>query len=256
MKITEIKYLEWNLHAMGGKGYQLPTFIPEYIEKVDIFVLVEFCAANGWQEFRNELEKNFDLYCSPYVSKEYNQVCIGMRKSMGYELLSVVSADVCDVNVPEVLEVDIKIGNKALSIIGTRIKTEAGTKQAQYDYLKKHLGKLDSFLCLGDFNCVYNHLSKQFSSVADIGVYGPRITNGYHSFVFKNGDACGLDWLLAKGLDSIYNGYEDSSQSPTATYDWSFITSQNGYKDKTEYDFLGIRGLPDHAILKGMVKIL
>lgn len=252
----EIKYLEWNLRAMGGTGYQIPSFIPNYIKNVNIFVLVEFCAANGWQSFRSNLEESFDLYCSPFVSKSYNQVCIGIRKEMKYKLKSVVGADVCDVNIPEFLRVDIEVENKGLSIVGTRIKTENNTKQNQYDYLKGQLKNIDRFLCLGDFNCVYNYLSKQFSSVADVGVYGPRISNGYHSFVFKNGDACGLDWLLAKGVGNIYNGYKDAEYSPIATYDWDFITSQNGYENKTKDEYLGFRGLPDHAILKGMVTIL
>lgn len=30
---------------------------------------------------------------------------------------------------------------------------------------------------------------------------------------------------------------------------------RNGYLGKTENDYLGIKGLPDHAMLKGMVKI-
>ena len=49
--------------------------------------------------------------------------------------------------------------------------------------------------------------------------------------------------------------YKDVKYSPIATYDWSFLTEENGYLGKTEYDYLGIKGLPDHAILKGMVKI-
>ena len=112
--------------------------------------------------------------------------------------------------------------------------------------------KTDTVLCLGDFNCVYNVLSKTFSGIVD--VYGPRVVNGYHSFVFKNRDACGLDWLLAKDL-KVYNGYADKHQTPIATYDWSFINSNNGYGNKTKYDCLNINGLPDHAILKGMFSL-
>lgn len=249
----EIKYLEWNIRAMGGKGYEIPMFITDYLKIADIFVLVEFCASNGWAEFKNKLEKDFDLYCSPFVSQGYNQVCIGLRKKIKYELLSVETKNVCNVNIPEFLQVDIEIESKKISIIGTRIKTQGGTKLIQYDYLKKHLKHIDKFLCLGDFNCVHSELSKMFSEVAS--VYGPRIVNGYHSFVHKNGTVRGLDWLLAKGVDSVYNGYQDTKFTPVATYDWSFVTESNGDMHKTAYDYLGINGLPDHAILKGMVKI-
>ena len=51
----EIKYLEWNLHAMGGIGYEIPSFISNYINSVDIFVLVEFCTSNGWGEFKHDI---------------------------------------------------------------------------------------------------------------------------------------------------------------------------------------------------------
>ncbi len=36
----ELKYLEWNVHAMGGIGYEIPAFVSNYINSVDVFVLV------------------------------------------------------------------------------------------------------------------------------------------------------------------------------------------------------------------------
>ena len=250
----EIKYLEWNLHAMGGiKKYEIPSFVSKCVDSVDIFVLVEFYTSNGWGRFKQDLEKEFDLYCSPFVSKGYNQVCIGVRRNLMYKLIAVKTVDVGDVNRPEFLQVDIEIENKMLSIIGTRIKTESNTKSDQYEYLKNCFNSIDRFLCLGDFNCDHTTLSRSFSSVAE--VYGPRVVNGYHSFVFKDDNKVGLDWLVKKGVDSVYNGYQDVKDSPFATYDWSFLTEKNGYLKKQKNNYLGIRGLPDHAILKGMVKI-
>lgn len=248
----KIKFLEWNLHAMGGNGYEIPIFISDYINKVDIFVLVEFCMEKGWDIFKKGL-KEFDLYCSPYVSNGYNQVCIGIRKNINYELLAVVPKDVADINTPEFLQVDIGIEKKKVSIIGTRIKIQNTTQSQQFDHLKRHLKKIDSFLCLGDFNVANKKLSGIFSSVAN--VYGPRIVNGYHSFVHKGGNACGLDWIISKGIKDVYNGYQDAKDSPYATYDWSFLTSENGYETKTKDDYLGIKGIPDHAILKGMAEL-
>lgn len=64
----ELKYLEWNLHSMGAKEYQIPLFICDYLNEIDIFVLVEFCIGKGWDTFKKNL-KEFDLYCSPYVSR-------------------------------------------------------------------------------------------------------------------------------------------------------------------------------------------
>jgi len=62
-------------------------------------------------------------------------------------------------------------------------------------------------------------------------------------------------WIISKGVADVYNGYPDAENSPYATYDWSFLTVENGYGTKKENDYLGINGLPDHAILKGMIKI-
>ena len=70
----EIKYIEWNLNARGGINYEIPMFITKYLKEADLFVLVEFCASKGWDRFKDEM-KEYDLYCSPYTSVGYNQVC-------------------------------------------------------------------------------------------------------------------------------------------------------------------------------------
>lgn len=245
----ELKYLEWNLHAMGGIKYTIPSFIPDYIKDVDVFVLVEFCASKGFDGFRERL-KDFDLYCSPYTSKGYNQVCIGLRKSLKYTLLSTTFVDICNMNIPEFMQVDIGINEKEISVIGTRIKTdEKCDRNLQFDFLREHLAKLGSYICLGDFNVVQKTINKKLSCVGD--VYGPRYKNGYYSFVHADGGTCSLDWLLTKNVQEVYNGYPDAEKSPYATYDWSFVSDKNGYGTKSVLDYR----LPDHAILKGMIKI-
>ena len=252
----ELKYLEWNLHAQGGRDYNIPGFVPEYLKQVDLFVLVEFKIAKGWSDFTEELESDFDLYCSPYATQEYNQVCIGLRKTAFGESNAIITADnMCNGNIPEYLRVDIPLQGKNLSIIGTRIKTQSGTKNEQYAWLKEQLSGIERYICLGDFNCVSTVLSQTFDGEAV--VYGPRISNNYYSYVFEDGESRfrGLDWALIKGAKRVYNGYGDSVDSPYATYDWSFVNQENGYGDKTERDYLNIRGLPDHAILKGMIKL-
>jgi len=252
----ELKYLEWNLHAQGGRDYNIPGFVPEYLKQVDLFVLVEFKIAKGWSDFTEELESDFDLYCSPYATQEYNQVCIGLRKTAFGEPNAIITADnMCNGNIPEYLRVDIPLQGKNLSIIGTRIKTQSGTKNEQYAWLKEQLYGIERYICLGDFNCVSTVLSQTFDGEAV--VYGPRISNNYYSYVFEDGESRfrGLDWALIKGANRVYNGYGDSVDSPYATYDWSFVNQENGYGDKTERDYLNIRGLPDHAILKGMIKL-
>ncbi len=86
-------------------------------------------------------------------------------------------------------------------------------------------------------------------------VYGPRIYNGYYSYVHKNGGKSALDWIVTKGIAKVINIFEDKEQSPYATYDWSFVSEVNGYGRKTKSDYLNIFGVPDHAILKGMIEL-
>lgn len=271
----EIKYLEWNLNAMGGMGYEIPKFVVSYLRTVDIFVLTEFCQKKGWEDFGYALESEYDIYCSPYSSKGYNQVCIGLRKSLKYKLISIITQDICNVDIPEFLQVNISIDEIKLNIIGVRVKsvrvkTENNKKGNQYEFLKSHLQTIDDpFLCLGDFNCVSGTLGESLNCTNSkklkgnhnsFCVYGPRISNGYYSYVFEKNENYdnnkqGLDWAIASKKIDVKNNYPDKKQSPIATYDWSFVTDYNGYVGKTKDDYLNIKGLPDHAILKGMIKI-
>lgn len=255
----EIRYLEWNLNARGNKNYTFPSFVPEYIIQqdkntdIDILVLLEFRNGNNWNVFKETLEKEFDLYISPYVSSNYNQVCIALRRSRNFQIDKIIVEDSFDINIPEFLQIDVHINEKQLSIIGTRIKTQGNSKINQYQFLKTRLTSLNTALCLGDFNCVFNTLKNNMGNGLD--VYGPRITNNYYSFVFKDGSRQGLDWAITKGISCVKNPYDDIVESPYATYDWEFIKYKNGYKNKTEKDYLNIEGLPDHAILKGAIDI-
>ncbi|MDE6625228.1 MAG: hypothetical protein K2K56_02525 [Lachnospiraceae bacterium] len=251
----EIKYLEWNLNARGNKNYTIPSFVPEYIiqKNVDIMVLLEFCCGDNWNDFKCILEKDYDLYISPYISGNYNQVCIALRRSRKFQMEKIIVEDACDINIPEFLQIDVHIDEKQINIIGTRIKTEGKSKENQYNFLKTHFKSLNTVLCLGDFNCVYNKLSEFMD--AELDVYGPRIKNNYYSFVFENGDCQGLDWVITKGISSVYNPYDDKNKTPYATYDWEYITEDNGYEKKTKADYLNIEGLPDHAILTGAIDI-
>lgn len=248
----EIKYIEWNLNARGGINYEIPMFITKYLKEADLFVLVEFCASKGWDRFKDEM-KEYDLYCSPYTSVGYNQVCIGIRRDIKYKLISVVTKDICDINIPEFLQINIMMDNKELSIIGTRIKTQSDTKDKQINYLKNYFKNVQRFICLGDFNADYSNLSDKLLPVSD--VYGPRVYQGYYSYVHRRGGTSGLDWIVSKNIGAIYNGYIDAEKSPYSTYDWGFVIEENGYGSKKEDDYLNIHGLPDHAILKGMFKI-
>lgn len=257
-----IKYLEWNVNARGGrKGYEIPPFVPEYAvnKQVDVMVFVEYRQGDNWDLFKKILEKDYELCVSPYASEFYNQVCIALRHDK-FKVEKTVAVDVCNINIPEFFQINVKVIDekvleyeKSLSIIGTRIKTQGDSKEAQYTFLKEHLNSFNTVLCLGDFNCTHTTLKDHMGEELKVG--GPRIANGYYSFVHKNGDKRGLDWVITKGISKVYNPYNDKSKSPYATYDWNFITDDNGYVKKTKDDNLNIEGLPDHAILKGAIEI-
>ncbi|WP_044937839.1 hypothetical protein [Pseudobutyrivibrio sp. LB2011] len=83
---------------------------------------------------------------------------------------------------------------------------------------------------MGDFNITGTALQKKLS--INDKVYGPRFLNGYYSFVFKNGDRMALDWIITKNVNTVFNDYKDKKQSPNATYDWTFVSKENGYGEK------------------------
>lgn len=251
---VQLKYLEWNLNARGNYiNYTIPPFVIDYIKTVDIAVLVEFQNGTNWYEFRSKLEPEYILCVSPHVSDNFNQVCIALRRNRNIKIENILVKNIFDQNIPEFLQLDVKIDDKTLSIIGTRIKTEGNSKPAQYDFLKKRIEYLENILCVGDFNCTSKTLQQKMGNTLD--VYGPRIAKGYFSYVFENNNSQGLDWVITKGIQKIYNPYQDQNNSPFATYDWSFISRANGYGHKTKHDFLNISGLPDHAILTGIIEL-
>ncbi len=222
--------------------------------------MVEFFASEGWDEFQNALEDDYDLYVSPGPVIGYNQVCIGISKKLNYKYKSVKTLDISDHFKPEFLQVDIELEEKILTIIGTRIKsqkdyiTKKNTKEKQLEFLKDHIKNIDNeVICLGDYNFTQGYISNIFGAIADC--WGPRINNDYYSYAFNKDDHIGLDWLLTKKIKDVFNGYEDKGKSPFATYDWKFIDEIEDYGDHSKDDYLGIDGLPDHAILKGMISL-
>ena len=43
-------------------------------------------------------------------------------------------------------------------------------------------------------------------------VYGPRVYQGYYSYVHRRGGTSGLDWIVSKNIGAIYNGYIDAEK--------------------------------------------
>lgn len=250
-----LNYIEWNGHAMGNYEYQIPVFISEKIKETqtDVFMLCEFIQGQGFNYFNEEL-KDYKLFISPKATvRGYNQICIGIRKSLDFELLGVYNIDTTDPFLPEFLHIKIKIEEIILNLIAIRIKTQGNTQQKQFAFLKSYLHQIEgAILCCGDFNCT---CLKVQEIIGEVGVvYGPRRFNNKYSYVFQDGNQQALDHIIVRGEKRVFNPYTDYLESPLATYDFSFVTKHNGYGNKTADSYLSDGELPDHALLKGAVE--
>lgn len=258
----KINYLEWNIKSAGNKNHIIPLWIAGYLIKnrteitVDIIVLTEFRCGKNWDHFKNILEKEYNIFISPYTSANINQVCIALKREKKFKVKSIITENIYNTEIPELLQLNVLVDDqsqKEFAIIGTRIKTQGNKKKEQIAFLNNKLKTLETCLCIGDFNCTNRKLQELLSS--EIEVYGPRIVNDYYSFVHKDHKKIGLDWLISKGLKNVNNPYDDQKESPYATYDWEFINKDYGYGDKSKEDYLNIKGLPDHAILLGQFEL-
>ncbi len=244
-------YMEWNLHGCGGRNC-IPEFVAQEVLKqnFDIVVLTEFNASAGWENFRAAMEKRYELHVSPYA-KGYNQVCIAVKRGC-FDILRVDAVNIVDYQMPELLRLDTKEkkGKENLTIVGARIKTQGHEKVAQRKFLGDYLRQIpyQKLVCLGDFNYSLGELKED---MAGLEAFGPRTANGLYSYVCSDGRRMGRDWIISRGISHFENPFADKGESPYATYDWSFVTSENGYGYRLPEDPLIDLPLPDHAILMG-----
>ena len=54
----EIKYLEWNLHAMGGRGYEIPKFVVNYLKQQMYLYLRNFVRPKDGKTFNMHWNPN------------------------------------------------------------------------------------------------------------------------------------------------------------------------------------------------------
>ncbi|MEE1055764.1 MAG: hypothetical protein UH239_00760 [Acutalibacteraceae bacterium] len=258
-----MKFLEWNIHGMGGYGnYSIPCFVADQIilKNVDIAVLVEFFTGCNWNYIRGILEKKYILIVSPYI-EGYNQVLIALKKEI-FEIKNVITLNPIDKNKPEFLQVSTDVNGKSLEVIGTRLKTVSGTKNEQLRFLKNYFDKLNNFICLGDFNGNVNFLQKELGKNC---IYSPRVVpKGNNeilrwSYIHKNKTRINVDHIISN-VNILRNISDSLSEKEGykmyAKYDWGFVNKNNGYgKLNSESHLSHLIGLPDHAILLGEFEI-
>lgn len=173
MELNSLNVLEWNINARtGSANYIIPVnlILNEVFEKnPHIFVLTEFVKSVGWIDLKTMLEEKYNIYTSPYLTKQ-NGVCIGIRKECGIEYLGEVNkTSIFDIhlNLPDFYEIKVKINSQIISVIGARIRIDyykANSKDfklktleqkqrfEQYSNLVEYLAQLENVILLGDFN--------------------------------------------------------------------------------------------------------
>lgn len=250
---TGLSVLEWNLHARGGSEYFFPKLVPETILRInaDIVVLTEFFIGYNFDFFKI-VENTYNLYISNYVIGK-NQVAILVRKDRGITVSDVISINPLDNEKPEFLHIKLKLfGQKTVSIIGLRVKTEAKKFEEQIHFLDQYLEKLhENFICIGDFNARHKYLKDKFKYKVITPIHNK---DKYHSinwidnysYFFPNSqDVLG-------GKADLDHAIINKGNASSVKYSWDFVDFSNEYPLKKELGKASCGkisvGYPDHAI--------
>lgn len=264
-----LKVLEWNVHAMGAGGnYEIPDVISKEIHKImpDIVVLTEFYAGKGgWDAFREEIREKYSIYLSPLVFESpqwnYNQVAILLRRDKRIAVNQILCLNPANPVEPEFLRLDAVYNTVKFSIVGIRIKTQAGKKEEQLKFLSNYIddefNRCDyPFLCCGDFNVKPEHIKTCYPVVVpdyDKKLYGtPNYINNYSIFFTgKNKIIDSMrryDYMIANHI-CVHN----------IRYSWDYIKQNARYpcydeieRNSTVWDIVGF---PDHAMLIADIEI-
>lgn len=259
----KINIIEWNIHGAAGYGnHSIPFFVSDWImnNNIHIAILTEFVIGSGWDYLKGSLEKEYNLYISPYVSNS-NQCLIAIKKNVGFDLANakaITEMNTGEEEKPNFLQVEVVYNSSTINIIGTRIRNSRNQKEWQA--LDEHLTsqKDEVVICMGDFNAYWSNKDGCFwrksknktlpktSFMYELETPKWDIKNNGFSYVLPNGNCINVDSLIYKGISSVQD----------IKYNWQFINSKNGYGNMTPRDQKShLIGLPDHAILYGSIII-
>lgn len=271
---SELKILGWNIHGSASMGwnneYEIKEFVVDRImsEEAHIVILNEFVFTRGWDYFQSKLiENNYVWFMTQTTSQ--NGILIAVNKKIdGLDLKEIekyesgkISA-IMNTNVaekPNFLQVELKINEQSIFIIGTRIR-DAANHISQFNALKEHLDSIhadNKIICNGDFNEWKNHMCDKLGK--DYIVCTPR----YQMGEWQNYDTLDKWSAIVKNKQT---GKESKSlidhivvknvKVSNEDYQWDFVTTINGYGDLKPEDYKSnLVGLPDHAILTANIKI-
>ncbi len=260
---------EWNIGMAAtipsNGGYILSSWIIDKIteKNPDCIVLTEFVVSKGIEYFFRVLEEK-EYYWFISSSTKQNGILIALKKKT-YDFIETMDYGKSNVNTNEILsgnnqpdyyEITVGWEGKPLTIIGTRIRVdldseESSFKQDQFKALDDRLSSIkNNVICVGDFNAYWpgiwktpkNYMLPKTSKTYSL--YTPQYGKGkWYSYVGKNNKLVQLDHLITN----------ITGKKIEVKYDWDFLNPLM-YGHSISSDSYKPSGLPDHAILKAMVR--
>lgn len=270
-----MRFMEWNIHGMGGYGrYVIPVnVIANTIMdiKPDVLVLLEFVeCANGFCDLQNTLNKlHYKIFLTE-IKKCSNGILIAVKDTFEAEKVMEES---------EFLEIKLKYtDNKWLYVAGMRILTQGDyqsfeNRKKLFDARLKILKEQErDFILLFDANngSIQYECDKKF-----IYKEGERQHYSYQ-YIWRTVED-EYSWsLITPDQGGVYNGGKYSVVTGENTkkeenyhtkedhiissfkkdkfqkqdYYWDFVSKRNGYGKRSKSDVLSdLIGLPDHAVL-------
>ena len=266
---NEIRIYEWNIHMSAtipsNQGYILQPWVVDEIIKdtPDIIVLTEFVVSKGLEYYFKVLESNqYHWFISNFTTQ--NGIMIAIKES-SFDFQDILHYSENSVQVdymalkgcvlPDFYEVKVKWNEEPLSIIGVRMKV--GVDKKQFTALDDYLSGLDNnVICIGDFNAYWpniwktkdNHTLPKTSDKYNL--YTPPYENGKNfSYVLKD-QKTGIGKYVQ--LDHLITNIPDVNVE--VEYYWDFINTLRYKCGITSKTLIKPSGLPDHAILKAIIK--
>lgn len=283
----KLKVIEWNIHGAASMGwnnnYTIPKFVVDRIlnEKAEIIILTEFVISKGWDYLQSKFEENNYVWFMTHTSYQ-NGILIAINKNIegldleeikkykGDKTSSTMDTDVAER--PDFLQVEFKIKDQLIFIIGTRIRDDSfKNKREQFENLLKQvksIGEGGAVIIAGDFNhgAIKNESDENYNyegSVREdynyqlirklfIDINYATYTPDYGTYGRK------FSWVMENPAIKIKEDHVITRNVKVTNEDylWDFVSQNNGYGNLKAADYkTHLKGLPDHAILVADIEL-
>ncbi len=278
--ISELKILEWNIRGSASMGwnnkYEIKKFVVDRImsEEADIVIINEFVISKGWDYFQLKLEEYGYVWFMTHTTSQ-NGILIAINKNIdGLDLDGIKKYEQNKITTeikskstekPDFLQVELKISEKIVYVIGIRIivgqynEKDYKDRKKQLDSLIEHLSLQDNeniVIIAGDFN--NSRICGEQTADYDETVkkeYVGKLTEHYNYHIIKDafkekaftmytpegeefswGGYIKNDHIICKGVKNVNN------------LEYSKDCMESESKSKSPI------GYPDHAILSGTIE--